>query len=111
MSGAGRPRRLSWIASPFAAWGLHFVTVYAIQGLACARGWAVADARLGIGLATLPAVAAVAWIGLRARREAAAEANPGEKRFAARLVAMLCLLSLLAMAFTIVPALLLHPCE
>ena len=111
MSRSGRPKRLSWIASPFVAWGLHFVAVYSIQGLVCARGWPLAHAWLGMGLATLAAFAVVAWIGLRARHQAAAEANPGEQRFTARLVAMLCLLSLVAMAFTIAPALLLHPCE
>lgn len=106
-----RPRRLSWIASPFVAWGLHFVTVYSLQGLVCGRGWPGWTAWLGIGLATLLAVAAVAWIGLRAWREADASEAAAERRFTARLVAMLSLLSLLAMAFTIIPALLLQPCE
>jgi uncharacterized membrane protein SirB2 len=111
VSAPRRPRRLSWIASPFVVWGLHFVAVYAIQGLACARGWPVAGAWLGMGLATAAAFAAVAWIGLHARREALAPEVPGEKRFAARVVAMLSLLALLAMAFTSLPVLLLQPCE
>ncbi len=111
MSGSGRPKRLSWIASPFAIWGLHFVAVYSIQGLACARGWPASGAWAGIGMSTLAAFIAVAWIGLRARRLAGAADDPGEKRFAARLVAMLSLLSLVAMVFTILPVLLLHPCE
>ncbi len=111
MSRSGRPRRLSWIATPFVVWGLHFVAVYSIQGLACGRGWPAAWAWLGMALVTLPAFSVVAWVGLRARRQAGSEDTAGQKRFTARLVAMLSLLSLLAMAFTIVPVLLLQPCE
>ena len=111
MSWWSRPKRLSWIASPFAVWGLHFVAVYSIQGLVCGRGWPASAAWLGIGLCTLPAFAAVAWLGLHARRRAGDAAVPGEKRFTAKLVAMLSILSLVAMVFTIVPVLLLHPCE
>jgi len=111
MSPSRRPRRLVWIASPFAIWVLHFVLVYSIQGLVCARGWPLSVAWLGMALVTLPAFAAVAWLGLDARRRAASADAAGEKRFAARLVAMLALLALLAMMFTIVPVLLLNPCE
>ena len=111
MTRSRRPRRLLWIASPFAIWALHFVLVYSIQGLVCARGWAVAAAWAGMALVTLPAFVAVAWLGLRARRRAQAADVAGEKRFAARLVAMLSLLAALAMVFTILPALLLNPCE
>ncbi len=111
MNGARRPRRLSWIASPFLVWGLHFFAVYSLQGLACGRGWPAPAAWIAIALATLPAFAAVAWIGLRARRSAAAPESSDDRRFAARLVAMLSLLSLLAMAFTTIPVLLLQPCE
>ena len=102
---------MSWIASPFVVWGLHFVAVYSIQGLVCGRGWTAGAAWLGIGLSTLPAFAAVAWLGLDARRRTRDAAAPGEQRFAAKLVAMLSLLSLVAMVFTILPVTLLHPCE
>ncbi|MGY1409528.1 hypothetical protein ACW5EG_08130 [Luteimonas sp. A611] len=111
MSAPRRQRRLSWIASPFVVWGLHFVAVYSIQGLACGRGWPVTGAWLGMGLATVPAFASVAWIGLHARRELLAPEVSGEKRFAAKVVAMLSLLALVAMAFTCLPMLLLQPCE
>ena len=111
MSWWSRPKRLSWIASPFVVWGLHFVAVYSIQGLVCGRGWTAGAAWLGIGLSTLPAFAAVAWLGLDARRRTRDAAAPGEQRFAAKLVAMLSLLSLVAMVFTILPVTLLHPCE
>lgn len=106
-----RPRRLSWIASPFLVWGLHFFAAYSLQGLACGRGWPDATAWLAIGGVTLPAFLAVAWIGLRARRGAAVPDSGDGRRFAARLVAMLSLLALLAMAFTTIPVLLLQPCE
>jgi uncharacterized membrane protein SirB2 len=105
------PRRLTWIAGPFVVWGLHFLAVYSIQGLACGRGWPVAGAWLGMTLATVAAFAAVAWIGLRARRELLAREAPPEKRFAAKVVAMLSLLALVAIVFTSVPMLLLQPCE
>ncbi len=111
MTRSRRPRRLLWIASPFAVWALHFVLVYSIQGLVCARGWPLAAAWAGIAAVTLPAFAAVAWLGLRAWRRAQAADLAGEKRFAARLVAMLSLLAALAMVFTILPTLLLTPCE
>ena len=111
MNHSRRPRRLRWIASPFLAWGLHFVTVYSLQGLVCGRGWPGWTAWLGIGVATLLAATAVAWSGVRARREANASEAATGLRFTAQLVAMLSLLSLLAMAFTIIPALLLQPCE
>jgi len=111
VSGLRGPWRLSWIASPFVVWALHFVAVYSIQGLACGRGWPVVGAWLGMGLATVPAFAAVAWIGLHARRELLAPEVPGEKRFAAKVVAMLSLLALMAMTFTSLPMLQLQPCE
>lgn len=111
MSAPRRQWRLTWIASPFVVWGLHFVAVYSIQGLACGRAWPVAGAWLSMGLATAPAFAAVAWIGLHARRELLAPQQPGARRFAARVVAMLSLLALLAMVFTSLPMLLLQPCE
>src|SRR5690606_19246891 len=60
VSAPRRQWRLTWIASPFVVWGLHFVAVYSIQGLACGRAWPVAGAWLGMGLATAPAFAAVA---------------------------------------------------
>lgn len=111
MSPHRRPRRLIWIASPFTVWALHFVAVYSIQGLVCGRGWTTGAAWTGMGLATVLAFSAVAWIGLRARRESTAEDVAGEKKFSARLVAMLSLLTLVAMALTTLPMLLLHPCE
>lgn len=111
MSWWSRPKRLSWIASPFVVWGLHFVAVYSIQGLVCGRGWPPGGAWLGIGLSTLVAFAAVAWLGLDARSRARDANLPGETRFTAKLVAMLSLFSLVAMVFTIVPVPLLHPCE
>ena len=111
MSGLSRPRRLSWIASPFLAWGLHFFVVYSLQGLVCGRGWSPASAWWGMGALTVAAFATVAWIGLRARRVVAAAGDDAGRRFTARMVAMLCVLALVAMGFTVLPALLLHPCE
>lgn len=111
MSGLSRPRRLLWIASPFLAWGLHFFAVYALQGLVCGRGWNVGAAWWGMGALTVAAFCALAWIAVRARRAARGAGEDAGRRFTARLVAMLCALALVAMGFTVLPALLLHPCE
>src|SRR5690606_36830620 len=109
MSGLSRPRRLSWIASPFLAWGLHFFVVYSLQALVCGRGWSPASAGWASGSPTVAAFAPVGWCGLRARRMVAAAGGDAGRRLTARMVAMLCGLALVPMGFTVLPAVLLHP--
>lgn len=112
MTSGSRPRRFSWIAAPMVWWALHFVAVYSLQGLVCARGWSEPAGIAGIAGLTLAAWAAVAWSGLHGRRVlAAADDDARGTRFAARLVAWLSVLSAVAIAFTVVPVLLLAPCR
>ncbi|TYT23907.1 hypothetical protein FZO89_16975 [Luteimonas viscosa] len=111
MNAPPRPRRFSWIASPMLAWGLHFATVYSLQGLGCARGWGDAATRLAMGAATVLALVAVGWIGLRAWRRLRTVAGTRDGTFAARLVAILSLLAAVAIGFTALPMFLLLPCE
>jgi hypothetical protein len=60
-----------------AVWGIHLAAVYGWGALACARGWAdrvllgTSAVAFGVAAATLPALAACAWLlaaSLRARR-------------------------------------------
>jgi len=106
-----RQRRFTWIAAPMLPWALHFVAVYGVQGLACARGWPEFPVRVGMFAITLLALAAIAWIGVRAWGSASAARSSGEKAFAARIASILSALALVAVAFTATPLLLLAPCE
>lgn len=106
-----RRSRLLWIAAPFLPWALHFFAIYSLQGLACGRGWSIAGAYAAMGALSLACLAAVAWIGGRAWRQARSSHTRGDAGMAARLVALLSGLSLLAIAMTTLPVLLLSPCE
>ncbi|KFN45303.1 hypothetical protein [Arenimonas composti] len=124
------PRRLLGIAAPMALWALHFVTVYSLAGLACARGW---DRRAALGLplvswwmllATVLALLLIALLGLRAHRRwrraiAAAPAASSvdadadvarRHRFSAAATALVALLAAVAVLFTAVPVALLPLC-
>lgn len=125
MEMSSRPRRFSWIALPLLPWALHFVAIYSLQGLVCARGWSQPLGMAGMVALTLLAFVAIAWIGLRARRalhggrggrDGGQQSNrqEGEResgRFAARVALLLSALSLVAVAFTALPLVLLAPCE
>lgn len=115
------PYRLTGIAAPLAVWALHFVLVYAMQGLACAQGWQRAPwaGREAVFwwllLATLAAAVAIACLGLRAWRgwraeRSALDEGAGRRRFAARLALASAALALLAVAFTATPIFLLPTC-
>lgn len=114
MAGATAPWRLLGIAAPMAVWALHFVAAYGLQGLACARGWDRQAASATLLALAVPALVAVAWLGLRAWRTARAEredrAAGRRRRFAALATALLSLLAAGAMVFTTVPVALLPPC-
>src|SRR5690606_19636744 len=66
------PWRLTGLAAPLAIWAAHFLAVYSMQGLACGEGWQrqrVAGLEMvswWLLLATLLALAAIAWMGARA---------------------------------------------
>lgn len=112
MTAPSRMRRFSWIAAPMVWWALHFVSVYSLQGLVCARGWSEPAGIAVIALLTLAAWSAVAWNGLHGRRVLqVADDEPHGTRFAARLVTWLSVLSAVAITFTVLPVLLLPPCR
>lgn len=114
MDGFLKPWKLVGIAAPMGVWALHFVAVYSVQGLTCAEGW---SARAGfwamLGL-TLPALAAILWLGLRAwRLSRAAIANDAaarRTRFAAQATGLCAVLAAVAVLFTLAPVLLLPVC-
>lgn len=114
MAGRLAPWRLTGMAAPMAVWALHFVLVYSVQGVACAEGWNPSAARWTMLGSTVLALAAIAWLGLRARRAVAdahaQDAAAGRRRFAALATALLSLLAAVAVLFTTVPILLLPPC-
>lgn len=112
MATPSRPRRLSWIALPLLPWALHFVAIYSLQGLVCARGWSQPAGMGGMVVLTLMAFAAIAWIGVRAWRVVRTrDAGQHGHLFAARVALLLSALSMVAVAFTAMPLLLLAPCE
>jgi hypothetical protein len=113
------PHRLTGIAAPLTVWALHFVTVYSMQGLACAQGWqrlpwAGREAVFWwLLLATLLAVAAIGVLGTRAWRAMRGPADDDasrRRRFAARVTLAAAALSLLAVGFTATPIFLLPIC-
>lgn len=104
-----RPRRFTRIAAPLLPWAIHFVAVYSLQGLVCARGWSQLAGQTGMIGMTVVALAAIASIGFHAwrgmRRESSAEAL-----FTARVTLYASGLSLVAVLFTATPLWLLAPC-
>src|SRR5690606_32987845 len=64
MTRATFPWRLLGIGAPMAVWALHFVAVYALQGLACVEG--IHHARAWMVALALAACALLAWSGRRA---------------------------------------------
>lgn len=111
------------IASPMLVWALHFVIIYSLQGLACARGWRQVQI-LGLDgvnvlliLLTAIAIALLAWTGLRAHRrwrqlENDARTAPAarRRRFATAATGLLSLLALVAVLMTALPLFFLPPC-
>src|SRR5690606_38175493 len=101
-------------AAPMAVWALHFVVLYSLQGLTCGEGWSQRGASLAMVALTAPALAAIAWLGLRARRTArTAAGDPAARRvrFAAQATGLCAVLATVAVLFTVVPVLLLPVCR
>lgn len=113
------PHRLTGIAAPMAVWALHFVVVYAMQGLACAQHWQRAPLAgreavfWWLLLATLVALGVIAALGLRAWRALRAADDDGtaqRHRFARRVTLAASAMALVAVAFTAIPIFLLPAC-
>lgn len=117
------PHRLTGLSVPMALWALHFVVVYGLQGVACARG-AMRVGMAGVeavtwafALATAVALALIAWQGVRGWRgwRRAAAARPGDdgagrRRFLCAVTAITAALAAIATCFTAIPILLLPTC-
>lgn len=127
------PYRLSGLVSSMVVWALHFVTIYSLQGLACAEDvlrapLAGRDQAFWVLMAlTVLALLAIAWIGLRglaawratapARGPAvgkapveSADAGIRRRHFTAAVTALLALMSAIGVVFTAIPILLLPTC-
>ena len=109
------------IVGPPVLWSVHFVFVYSFVSLACLWGWGGVTL-LGVGvigwvvaLATILVAAAIAVLGLRARRETAApvldDAPLHRQRFSARLAALISGLFLVSTLLVGLPTLVLPPCH
>lgn len=100
-------------------WAAHFAVIYAFNALACARGFAasmlfgLSVVPLGIAFATVVALAATLWVLVQAARWQApisgerADASSAFIRYTAIAVG---LLSLVAIAWNGLPALIVPPC-
>ncbi|MFZ7095364.1 hypothetical protein ACOPJQ_02935 [Luteimonas dalianensis] len=125
------PWRLTGMAMPLAAWAAHFLAVYIMQGLACGEDWQRGRAAglemvsWWLLLATVLALALIAWQGVRAlrcRRLARFEVRAAKgadtpvaaaarrRHFMAMLTALVSVVAFIATCFTALPVLLLPPC-
>ena len=109
--------RLFWMTSGLVFWAAQFTIVYGLTAVACARGWyghallGVDVVRAGIAAATVVALAAtgmVLWRTLARRAHAPGDESEG---FITAVTMWVCGLSLLAIAYNGVPALILPACS
>lgn len=111
------------LSLPLAVWALHFVAIYSLQGLACARAlwrapWAGLEAMTWVlwGLTAVALVAIVAsaipayraWRALRADPDG--RADTVRQRFLHALAALCALIATIGVVFTAVPVALLPTC-
>ena len=95
-------------------WGIHFLWIYSLVGLVCARYPQTTGAIwLGIGIGTAAALVAAALPIAFARRDRSEEGQPeaDRRRFMARATLFLCLLSLVGILWDALPILLTQPCR
>lgn len=112
-------RTLTGAVSGFIVWALHFVAVYALVGVGCERawdGWPIAGSNALTVLlvaVTLPALGAIAWIGIGGWRSAGRRPRDidGPWRFTGWLTAAAAVLAFTATLMTALPILMLPPCE
>jgi len=112
--------------SGFGVWALHFLAVYALVGVGCERTWdsaafAGSNSLTWLLIAvTLPALGAIAWIGVRGwratgwwRRDTGARAGASGElwRFTGLLTVTVAALAFLATLMTALPVLMLPPCR
>ena len=115
---------LTRMSAPFALWALHFLALYSLQGLACARQlWRTPVAGLEtmtwvLWALTALVLAAIAWEALRVwhiRRalpvgEGAGRADLARRRFMTVLALLGAVIAALGVMFTAAPLALLPTC-
>lgn len=113
---------LTGLALPMVVWALHFLLIYVLMGLVCARDWSTRSIAglpmpawllLGLAVGALLALALLAlraWRSLRDARIRVQDASAERARFIAGAMLALCLLAAIAVAWTTLPALLLPAC-
>ena len=110
--------QLFWMTSGFVFWAAQFTIIYGITGVACARGWyhfallGLDVVRASIASATALALAATALVFWRAfsARGRSAHNDPSE-RFVETVTLWVCGLSLVAIAYSGLPAVILPACS
>lgn len=117
------PVGLTRMSMPLVVWALHFVVVYSLQGLACARAlwrapvagletmtwvlWALTVLALGV-IALFGARALRAWRIARAQTDGRTET--ARLRFLTALSALVALIAAIGVVFTALPVALLPTC-
>ncbi|MCF3595063.1 hypothetical protein LZG00_13785 [Rhodobacteraceae bacterium LMO-12] len=103
-------------------WAAHFVTSYAVAAVICAKAPGLLDtARLGLMLATVLALAVVAWLGWRAWRQwdvgntgdytNALGVSEDRHQFLGHAAVLLALISAIGVIYGTLPVLLLDTCR
>ena len=120
---AGLPIGLTRMAMPLVVWAIHFVAVYSLQGLACARAlWRAPVAGLETVTWVLWALTALAllvialfgrtalrdWRTTRARTDG--RADTARTRFLTALSTLVAVIAAIGVAFTVLPVALLPTC-
>jgi hypothetical protein len=109
--------RLFWMTSGFVFWAAQFTIIYGITGVACARGWyhvsflGLDVVRGSIAVATLFALAATTLVFWRARAREQSAGNEPAEYFVETVTLWVCGLSLVAIAYNGLPALILPACS
>jgi hypothetical protein len=109
--------RLFWMTSGFVVWGAQFTIVYGLTAVACARGWyghailGLDVVRAGVAAATVLALAVTGLVLWRTLVRPAPAQGDESERFIAAVTLWVCGLSLLAIAYNGLPALILPACS
>lgn len=113
-------RPLTFMSGGLLIWAVHFAVLYAINALACARGFAgrevfgIGVVTFGIGAATLVAVAALGWIVARTRTSGMPylprSAGHQTGRFMNYMAVAIAGLSLVGVIWDAIPVLIIPPC-
>lgn len=115
---------LTRMSLPLVVWALHFVVIYSLQGLACARGlWRMPVAGLEAMTWALWAVTVAAWLAIalltvgawqvwrrRAVADASGRAVDDRREFLAVLGLLVASIAAVGVLFTVVPVALLPTC-